>query len=656
MKILFSVDSPKIEKRSINRGEDAPPVNKDGIMIICDGTGATGQSEHMIDGETYTSAYLGSRETSRLAEGFLSENYDELINAFGNIDGVQKIIIELGDSIRKGLKTFVQEKQLKRTIHGKSFKLLPTTFTAVVYKIHPTKIDAIVLSAGDSPVLWWDTDGLHQLSTDDFENDKLYIGDCNVNNCVSADADFNISFACYTLPPKGILLASSDGFTDPIKPFDQERYLIEWIGNYDGICEQNAQELSLQIAQKMDDIKFTQRDDCSIAGVIVGYDSEKDLKDEFRQRYSTQLIEPYIKPYKNLNKQCSETEIEFNQSETAFYKNKENIVHVITDGILNYLETHYNTYDLENDSTFNTLMNADVISTEIEKEQNRIEKEQKENLALHLEYESELKNEYLSFSLTLCRDFGSTRFPEDIVLITKEFFQSQERLNETLNLLIRKNKSLKELPEINNDAEFYAFVDELSATTKLKINTEIIKSDYLTCKQCREKLDKYFNFENEEINCFLEEDLGNNFEILKKLTTNPLFTSKKQKAFTKCCEKILELNSLVKVLKRDSSDEVVHNKKFSSYRRIIQNHAGIIAKELFDKDKYQEYLSMVPYPTDFSDLKRHEHLKEKLAELITIRDSVLAEYNKEYQKYLSASSVKGMIWFRKEIDEQYENN
>ncbi len=323
MIVPFSVNSPKIEKREINRGEDAPVVNTDGIMIICDGTGATGQEEHSVDGEIYTSAYLGSRVTSETAELFLTENYERITEAFGDCENMLGIIGELGKTIQDKLSEYVINKALTLTVRGKSFKLLPTTFTAVIYRICEMHIEVTVIFAGDSQALWWDSEGLHLLSSEG--DSSIVAGDCNISNCISADSDFSLSFSCHKLSANGVLFATSDGFTDPILPFDQERYLIEWIGNFDGINEQNSDLLSEKISGELDRLGFTKRDDCSIAGIIIGYSDDDELKDEFRTRYKDGLVEKYVKPYRILNKQLNELETEIYEIEIALNETGERL-------------------------------------------------------------------------------------------------------------------------------------------------------------------------------------------------------------------------------------------------------------------------------------------------------------------------------------------
>lgn len=653
MKICFSVNNPKIDKRKINRGEDAPPVNKDGIMVICDGTGATGQAEHTIEGEVYTSAYVGSRITSKIATDFLSQNYEQLIDSFSDIDGMQKVVLELGKTIRRGLIEYVQKNELTLTVHGKSFKLLPTTFTAVVYKAYESKIDAIVLSAGDSRALWWDADGLHQLSVEDSDNKTLSVGDCSVSNCISADGNFQISFSCYELPPKGILLVTSDGFTDPIKPFDQERYLIEWMGNFDNICEQNSHQLSAEISRKMDEIGFARRDDCSIAGVILGYSSDEELKSAFRRRYKSELVETYLKPYKELSSQYKAAETELTEAETALYKSEKGIVSIVKDGIVHYLKSHCNTNDLNDDAQFQALIHADVISAEIGKESNLIDNDLQDKKRMYAETEARLKTDYLEFLKLLCRDFGAVRFSEDLICAVQTYYKTKDigqaysqRISSQLSALKQPAESISSI-----------FLDNLAtALEKLSAQVNIAKSNCAEYEKNAEIVKQYFSYQNEEILRFYQEDLQNNFFVLKKTSKFPLFASKKHSALKALCQSLIQLHEKAESLKKQTADVFVQNRKTTAYSKAIMRFGEEIARELFYKDKYWDYIPDDLSKVNIPQLKDYKQMKSNLQSLIAQRKNLEDLYGKQYEKYLLNASAQGKIMFGNEGCSEYGNN
>lgn len=642
MKITFSVNSPKFGKREIGRGEDAPTVNKDGIMIICDGTGATGQEEHIISGETYTSAYLGSRETSKIAEEFLLENYERLIKIFFDKENLQKTIVELGKTIRNGLTYYVQKNNLTLTVRGKSFKLLPTTFTAVVYKTYEEENRVIVISAGDSRALWWDVNGLHQLSIEDSDNSIGSAGDCSVSNCVSADGDFKLSFSCYILSKKGILMATSDGFTDPIKPFEQERYLIEWIGNFDNVCSENSHKLSEEIAQRLDDIGFTKRDDCSIAGAILGYSSDEEIKEDFRKRYNRELISLYLKPNKELTIKSRQAEENLNEAKIKLSKNEEQIVKVIKKNILGYIESLDNESVLDNEPLFKILTNLDAVSSEIGKENNRIENALKEDLSEIARKETELRAGYLEFSKLLCKEFGEIRFPSELIDTVKEYYAIESKLEEYSHDI---KKELSYLKKMSDD------IDELDdlqilAQNLLK-NIELKKSILGAYKQSKETVDKYFSYQNEEIQGFFEEDIATRFSVLKKASKIPFFLSKKQYELKEYANRLISLFERAEEIKPLTTEDYIQKSKNSAYKKKLIIFSNEMAKELFYTDDCWNYIFDKSDEAELPHIEDYKKAKDDLEFLIKDRKDLISSYNNEYEKYLSGSKITGCILFRK---------
>lgn len=646
MKIHFRVHAPKIDKRKINRGEDAPPVSKDGILIICDGTGASGQAEHTISGETYTSAYLGARITSKIAEDFLSENYELFIGSFSDADGIKSVVSSLGNAIRKGLSEYARANKLTMTVHGKSFRLLPTTFTAVVYQACETTLQAIVLSAGDSRALWWDADGLHQLSTDDVDQSSLSAGDCSAGNCISADSDFQISFCCYQLPPKGILFATSDGFTDPVRPFEQERYLIEWMGNFKNICEPHSQQLSDEIACKLDSIGFTRRDDCSIAGVILGYLSDEELKNKFRKRYKTELIAAYLKPYREIGSQIRETEAQLDEAEAALHKRKNKIVAVIRNGISDYLKNHCHPDTPNGDALFQTLIRTDIISTQIGKELRQIESDVQEKKRIYTQTQSDLKTGYLDFLMLLCRDFGKVRFSDELIEAVHKYQKTKDTLQACSRTIGRELSALKRL-ETTEEILGSDFLEPLAESLeKLTSQVNLAKSNYQEYEENETIVRQYFSFQNDEVVRFYQEDLQNSFSVLKKTSRFPLLASGKQRALKSQSQTLLRLYETTEQLKNETSDAFVQKREAAAYRRTIAQYSGEIAEELFYKDKYWDYLPENLNQTDVPQLSQYRQIKNGLQSLFVQRTNLEVRYGKQYEKFLLNALVQGKIIFK----------
>lgn len=316
----FTIDNPKFEKREANAGEDAPAVSSDGVLVVCDGTGATGMNKHTIDGQTHTSAYLGSRVVSFATEKFLHENYDRIFDCIDDESEIKDIAFELGKAIRKELSDFVRKHDLKLSYHGKSYNLLPTTLAAAVYKVFDDCVKAVVFSAGDSRVLLWSEDnGLQQLSVDDIERGYDAFFDINnITNCITADDDFNINYAIYTsLPNKGLLFATSDGFTDALKPFEQEAWLMSVIYKESSVIDSVNGEFQSSLNRKINEFGFPQVDDVSLACVMFGFESDADLRSAACFDRIHNVSEKYVKPYKELQKQTREAHAKYHTVATA---------------------------------------------------------------------------------------------------------------------------------------------------------------------------------------------------------------------------------------------------------------------------------------------------------------------------------------------------
>lgn len=301
-KLVFTVDRSKQIKRESGRGEDAPPKAYDGVMVVCDGTGASGMDTHRIGDEQYTSAYLGSRKVAEIAVGYLLQNGERLLEPFARGVSPREQIAAFRAAIRAGLDLYVKENGLSLSIRGKSIKLLPTTLAAALYRRRGDRLEVLALSAGDSRILFWaPDDGLQQLSVDDVDASCDAFSDVsNVGNCISADGDFHINYVYHNdLPLSGVLFATTDGFTDPVKPFEQEAYLLSWLGT----CPDLAM-LGKHIGDEIDRLGFSQKDDCSISGVLLGELLNTDRLRELAAARIDRLKREYIEPYHEIVKDC----------------------------------------------------------------------------------------------------------------------------------------------------------------------------------------------------------------------------------------------------------------------------------------------------------------------------------------------------------------
>lgn len=650
MTIPILVDRAREDKRAKNRGEDAPPVNEEGMLIICDGTGATGQAEHDVEGEVYTSAYLGSRETSRIAQSFFSDNYIRIMDAFSDDEALAVIVRELGETIRSGLRRYVANRGLTLNVRGRSFKLLPTTFTAVVYREKTDGIDAVVFCAGDSHALWWDTQGLHQLSNDDAENtDSLFAGDCNVNNCISADADFHISYLTHRLPRRGILLAASDGFSDPIKPFEQEQYLIEWIGNSDHLTQEEADLMSGEIADSVDNIGFTKRDDFTMAGVIVGYESGEDIKIDFRERYPV-LARDYINKYHKAVIDGKKAEAEQESARASLLRNKKEIVRVIEKCVTELAEQSGRIDQHSGDEAVRMILSASAIRNDIREIDEAAKKEQQRLRNLAAEKEAELKRSYLDFLRELCflpRQMIRDRFPVQVIAAACSVDKLQaeiERLCREFNSGLSKIKMLNPVAPEADDAVFKdAFGMKKSFSTMSSVTADLEKKlkEY---RYARKTADGFFSYRNEAVRQYFDEDFSDGFRFLEASDNlsfiNAFYAREKLNQIKQSARELLEKKQRIDRMNTDSSDAAVESGRAKAYAELIKQKAPQVADELF---RNEEYIRIVPADTyrGFAEImKSCRDSAARYEESIRQKKDLWATYSDAYLKHIARPACR----------------
>lgn len=262
--------------------EDAPAYADDKLLIVCDGLGGGGQNTYLIDGEKRTSAYLGSRRISLACQKYLLAHYDEFCS---NMQSPESMITGLKSYISESLDNYVIENGLKNIVRGKSMQMLPSTLAAILYKPYKDRIEALVISAGDSRAFVLTPDkGLQQISKDDvFDNVDAFDKSATMTNNIRQDGDYHINYAYYTLPPKCILLVCTDGCFDYISnPMELEFRLEYSISKCGDLFDDKKDALGDYFGDIL--VKSGLKDDCTMAGVILGYSDSEETKSLFLQR------------------------------------------------------------------------------------------------------------------------------------------------------------------------------------------------------------------------------------------------------------------------------------------------------------------------------------------------------------------------------------
>lgn len=281
--------------------EDAPPVADERLLMVCDGLGGSGQNTYIVDGEKRTSAYLGSRRLSEACRDFVFGHWEELR---GHLQEPEAFVGELKAHISASLDEYVREKELKNLVRGKSMQMLPSTLAAILYLPDEDGTEALVLSAGDSRAfVLTPEEGLRQLSVDDvFEDVDAFEKAATMTNNVRQDGAYHINFGYFRLPAQCILLVCSDGCFDYLStPMELEFLLDCSVVKCGDVLDAEKNCLGEYFGGLL--VRKGLKDDCTMAGAVVGYSDAKRMQRLFYER-ARFVQETYLEPCKN----CGQSE------------------------------------------------------------------------------------------------------------------------------------------------------------------------------------------------------------------------------------------------------------------------------------------------------------------------------------------------------------
>lgn len=282
--------------------EDAPAYADDRMLIVCDGLGGGGQNAYLVDGEKRTSAYLGSRKISAACQEYFSMHYDEFCS---NMQDPALLIAGLKSYISDTLNQYVAEKGLKNIVRGKSMQMLPSTLAAIIYKHHEDHTDALVVSAGDSRAfVLTPENGLQQISKDDvFDNVDAFEKSATMTNNIRQDGEFHINYGYFSLPPRCIMLVCTDGCFDYISSPMELEYRLEYsISKCGNLMDPTRDNLGEYFGNVL--VNSGLKDDCTMAGVILGYSDSEDTKNLYLKR-ALHIQEKYRNPCALCDKESS---------------------------------------------------------------------------------------------------------------------------------------------------------------------------------------------------------------------------------------------------------------------------------------------------------------------------------------------------------------
>jgi len=291
----FTVDKPLT-----GHDEDAPAYADDRFLIVCDGLGGGGQNTYQIDGVKRTSAYLGSRRISLACQEYFSAHYEEFC---AHMQDPATLIAGLKSHISQALDYYVSENNLQNRVKGKSMQMLPSTLTAIIYKHFEDHTDALVISAGDSRAFVLTPDnGLQQISKDDvFADVDAFEKSATMTNNIRQDGDFHINYGYHQLPARCILFVCSDGCFDYLStPMELEFRLEYSITKCGELFDPERDNLGQFLGIVLE--KSGLQDDCTMAGVILGYTDGEETQKLFLKR-AYYLQEKYRTPCATCDKE-----------------------------------------------------------------------------------------------------------------------------------------------------------------------------------------------------------------------------------------------------------------------------------------------------------------------------------------------------------------
>ncbi len=354
----FTVDKPLK-----GHDEDAPSFADDKLIVVCDGLGGGGQNAYLIDGEKRTSAYLGSRVISGACIEFVENNYDRFV---ADMQEPSALMAEMKAYISGVLDRYVAEKELKNIVKGKSMQMLPSTLAAVVYKHYEDHTDALVISAGDSRAFVLTPDeGLRQISKDDvFDDVDAFCKSATMTNNIRQDGEYHINYAYYSLPAKCVLLVCTDGCFDYISsPMELEFRLEYAISKCGDLFEEGKDNFGEYFGNVL--VSSGLKDDCTMAGVFLGYEDSVHTKELFLQR-ALFVQNKYRNPYAEYDKKSLERQSEvaplIPETEKRLAElNKELNAQLKTAVILAYKEDISGTLNLKIDNVFVSRESMDLM-------------------------------------------------------------------------------------------------------------------------------------------------------------------------------------------------------------------------------------------------------------------------------------------------------
>ena len=250
------------------------------IIASFDGCGGSGSKKYRNYSDK-TGAYIASRAVcGGIKAWFCESNKDYGLNNY----------------IHEALSVCKQYADKAGRIMGSLGKAFPTTAAIITGKLSEDKVDVTCFWAGDSRCYMLDSNGLHQLTTDDLDGQDAMSNLSNdgvMTNVINASTSFEIHRKKILIDHPCILLTATDGcFGYLNSPMEFEHLLIDSL-----VKSKNILEWKISLNEHMHAVTG---DDYTLCVAICGFNDFDDIRSSFVKR-NKYVAERYMNPQNDVN-------------------------------------------------------------------------------------------------------------------------------------------------------------------------------------------------------------------------------------------------------------------------------------------------------------------------------------------------------------------
>lgn len=270
---IFCVSAEMVK----DNGEDCfcyETADQDFLVGAFDGCGGSGSKKYNnFSGKT--GAYMASRAVCGGVTSWFRQSRTDS---------------ELIDYIQNALAVCVRYSDKAGRIMGSLGKAFPTTAAIIKGTEIPLGIAATCFWAGDSRCYMLDFGGLHQLTTDDLDDEDAMSNLTNdgvMTNVINTSVPFKLHSKKFVFKQPCILMSATDGCFGYLRsPMEFEYLLVDSL-----LRSRNISEWRQAINDR---IKAVAGDDYTLCTAVYGYRNFEDIRNSFIERHKL-LTTQYIK-------------------------------------------------------------------------------------------------------------------------------------------------------------------------------------------------------------------------------------------------------------------------------------------------------------------------------------------------------------------------